>query len=143
MPPVTLARKTRRYWTCRKCSHRNERTSSRKCQGCGEQTKPKARVPRHAEVLRDTPPETAAVISRRIHGGELGSCAVCGKPRSEGKRHDRDHDHHPESPIYGRLRGLACYRCNHHLLRFHTIDTLRACLAYMERAEAYYAREDS
>lgn len=124
----------RRYWTCRKCSHRNERTASRKCLGCGEQTKPKARVPQHALVHRDTPYEKYAKLSLLIHGGDPESCGVCGRPKGENRKHDRDHDHRTGNP-----RGLACVRCNRELLRNSTLQEARAVVAYLERAEIYYA----
>lgn len=83
-------------------------------------------------MLRDTSYEAAALISREIHGGELGDCGVCGRPRGE-RNHDRDHDHRT-----GELRGLACWKCNRELLRGHTRETLTACLAYLDRADAYH-----
>lgn len=136
MPLVTLTRKKARTWLCPKCSHRNEvRTSSRKCQGCEENTKPKRRVPVHAEVLRDTSYSDAALLSVRIHGGEPEACGVCGKPKGETRRHDRDHDHRT-----GELRGLACFHCNRELLRGGTLESLRAAVAYLERVEEHYGR---
>lgn len=134
---MTLTRKRRKYWTCPKCAHRNEhRTSSRKCEGCQGQTKPKRRVPKHAEVLRDTSYERAEAISVAIHGGEPGACGNCGKPRGETRRHDRDHDHKT-----GELRGLACWYCNREVLRGLDLERARAAVAYFERVQAYYARE--
>lgn len=126
----------RRYWTCRKCKYRQERTASRRCLSCGGLTKPKRRVPKHAEVLRDTSYEASVQLSYAIHGQavELGACGVCGRLPSEARpKHDRDHDHRT-----GQLRGLACWRCNRELLRGHTVETLRACLEYLERAERYH-----
>ena len=121
-----LKTKRRKSWACR-CGHRNE-PAHRKCRGCGK-AKPKRRVPKHAEVLRDTSYAQAADLSWRMHGGELDACGVCGRPRGE-RNHDRDHDHRT-----GKFRGLACFHCNRELLRGHTAETLRACLAYLERAE--------
>lgn len=145
----------RRYWTCRKCAHRNERTASRKCQGCGEQTKPKTRRAKHSEVLRgDTYPlfVRAAV---QIHGVTDESCCVCRKPRSQERRHDRDHDHKT-----GEARGLACAGnrgCNVLMLSWVTSGTARGIAdakakageadaprwvmiaEYLERCEIYYA----
>jgi len=74
-------------------------------------------------------PDEAAAISRQLHGGVLGACAICGREPGRA-RHNRDHDHKT-----GRFRGLLCWHCNRELLRRHTPDTLRACLAYLERAE--------
>lgn len=135
---MDLATKRRRYWTC-KCGYRNEhRTSSRKCQGCGEQTKPKRRVPAHAKVLRDTPFERWAALSVEIHGGELYACGVCGRPIGENRRPDRDHDHRT-----GQARGLACVRCNRELLRHSSLEEARAVVAYLERVEAFYGAAGS
>jgi hypothetical protein len=126
-----------RGWTCRKCSYLNK-PAHRKCRGTliqdGTVTfctapKPKRRVAPHARVLRDTSYQEAETLSQKIHGGERGSCGVCGRPRGE-RNHDRDHDHRT-----GDFRGLACWKCNRELLRGHTVETLRACLAYLERAE--------
>lgn len=85
-------------------------------------------------MLRDLPYEKAAGISWSMHGGELGACACCDRPRGE-RNHDRDHDHRT-----GEFRGLLCMRCNRELLRGHTLETLRACVAYLERAEAWNGR---
>ena len=123
---MALKSKPRKTWACR-CGHRNE-SAHRKCRGCGK-AKPKRRVPKHAEVLRDTSYTEAAALSWRMHGGELDACGVCGRPRGE-RNHDRDHDHRT-----GKFRGLACFHCNRELLRGHTAETLRACLAYLERAD--------
>lgn len=122
----------RRYWSCRKCGTRNERTASRRCAGCGEDTKPKTRVPKHAEVLRDLSDSDWDRLSVKIHGGELAACAVCGKPRGE-RQHDRDHDHRT-----GWARGRACWYCNRELLRNGTLEQARAVVAYLERVEAWY-----
>lgn len=119
-------------WLC-KCGHRNPRTASRRCQGCGNLTKPKRRVPKHAEVLRDTSYQDYALLSVLIHGGEKDACAVCGRPKPEGRKHDRDHDHRT-----GQARGLACWHCNRELLRNATLDQARAVVAYLERCESFY-----
>jgi hypothetical protein len=126
-----------RLWiTCPKCAHRNDRTGGRrKCAGCGAHL-PKRRVAKHAEMLRDTPFPKWAALSVEIHGGELGNCAVCGRGPSENRNPDRDHDHRTGLP-----RGLACVRCNRELLRNSTLEEARAVVAYLERVEAFYARE--
>ena len=133
---MTLATKQRGFWSCRKCGFRNKRTASRKCQGCGDLTKPKRRVPKHAEVLRDTSYEKWEQLSYEIHGkaAELGACGVCGRQPGENRRCDRDHDHRT-----GRVRGLACVRCNRELLRNSTLEEARAVVAYLERVESFYA----
>lgn len=122
------------YWLCKKCRYRNLR-EHRKCRGC-EKPKPKKRVPKHAEILRDTPYEQYAELSVQIHGGELHHCAVCRKAPTKVKRHDRDHDHR----IVGRARGIACSFCNRERLR--GIADLKEALwvvAYFERVEKFYA----
>jgi hypothetical protein len=125
----------RRYVTCTKCGHRNDREGGRrKCEACRELL-PKRRVPKHAVVLRDTPYEAFAKLSYEIHGSnaEWDACGVCGRHAGENRRHDRDHDHRT-----GLARGLACVRCNRELLRNSTLEEARAVVAYLERVEAYY-----
>lgn len=145
----------RRYWTCRKCKHRNERTSSRKCQGCGELTKPKTRRAAHKEALRGDTYPLFVQIARDVHGVTDESCCVCGKPRSQERRHDRDHDHRT-----GQARGLACpgnQGCNVLMLPWITAPTAyaiyvakkgngesdaerwRLIAAYLRRVEKHYA----
>ena len=127
----------RRYWTCPKaeCRFRNERTSSSKCGRCGNPTKPKKRVPKHAEILRDMSYEEFAELSVEIHGGELHNCACCGRQPTKVKRHDRDHDHR----IIGRARGIACSYCNRERLRgIANAEEARWVLSYFERVDAYY-----
>jgi hypothetical protein len=132
---MTLATKKRRSWLCPKCSHRNEATRSRKCGNCLEMSRPKKRVPKHAETLRDDSYDVYALLSQTIHGGDNEACGVCQRPKPETRRHDRDHDHRT-----GRPRGLACVRCNRELLRHSTLEEARAVVAYLEREQAYYAR---
>lgn len=129
---------TKGRWTCRKCGHLNLRTASRKCQGCGELTKPKRRVPKHAEVLRDTSYPDYALLSVLIHGGDKDACGVCGRPMGENRRHDRDHDHRT-----GKARGLACTRCNRELLRNSTLAEARMVVEYLERVEAFYGEREA
>ena len=133
---MTSTRKPR-YWSCPKCKFRNEATRSRKCGGCSELSRPKRRVPPHARTLRDDNYERYAGLSVAIHGGEPESCGLCGKPKPESRKHDRDHDHRTGLP-----RGLACVRCNRELLRHSTLDEARAVVAYLERVEAYYRERD-
>jgi len=47
--------------------------------------------------------EVYELLSVSIHGGDAGSCGVCGKPPGEYRKNDRDHCH-----VTGRPRGLAC-----------------------------------
>ena len=134
-----------RRWLCPRpsCGHLNElRGTSRKCQGCGRMTRRKKRVPKHARTVRDDSYETYVAINRAIHTGPSRipdheeSCGVCGKPRGENRRHDRDHDHRTGQP-----RGLACFHCNRELLRHATLEQARQVVAYLERVEAFYAKE--
>jgi hypothetical protein len=99
--------------------------------------RPKRRVPKHAHTLRDDPYELYVAVARDVHGVTDEACCVCGKPRSQERRHDRDHDH-----VTGQPRGLACggnSGCNalmpHHL----TLERARLIVAYLERVEAHYA----
>ena len=129
----------RRYWQCRKCKHRNERTSSRKCQGCGELTKPKARVPAHAATLRDDSFEHYRAINKQIHGQDI-ECGCCGRAPSDVRNMDRDHGHDRTESSYGKPRGLACpgdWGCNKLMSRL-TLAKARQIVAYLERVEAFY-----
>lgn len=91
------------YWRCKDCGERNRRSSSKRCTACGAETKPKKRLRGGKAILvGDTYPlfVQAAV---EIHGVTTEACCVCYKPKPEGRRWDRDHDH-----TTGRPRGLAC-----------------------------------
>jgi len=150
------------YWLCRLCRTRNIRTASRKCQACGKATKPKKRTPKHAETLRDDSYAVYVHAARDIHGVSDESCCVCGKPRTQDRRHDRDHGHLKGSADYGRPRGLACggnRGCNVLMLPWVTADTAAGIYAakkgagepdahrwhliaqYLHRVQAYYQRE--
>jgi hypothetical protein len=136
----------RRYWTCPKCAGRWER-SLVKCrtEGCTGR-RPKRRVPVHARTLRDDPyavySETNAAIHGRAHGGEWSpdDCGVCGKRPTTARHMDRDHDH-----LTGLPRGLACpgnQGCNALMPSQLTLERARLIVAYLERVEAYRAREE-
>ena len=132
---MTLARKKPKRWTCTKCGHPNElRGSSRKCVKCLSPVgRRKRRVPAHARTLRDDTYQTYDALNQSVHGAEPETCGVCGAPPKT-KRLDRDHDHRTGNP-----RGLACFRCNHELLRNATLEQARAVVAYLERVDAHYA----
>jgi hypothetical protein len=133
-----LATKRRKTWLCPKCSTRNEhRTSSRKCGGCGEATKPRPKVPKHARVLQEVGYTEAARLSVEIHGGDPDACACCGRPKPDGYHHDRDHGWRTGEASYGKIRGVCCFRCNHLVLRDTTLEDHRNAVAYLERAEAF------
>lgn len=124
-----------RRWTCRKCKALNQRTASRRCEMCGEATKPKTRVPKHAETLRDDSYDHYVEVNRELHGVIDESCGLCGKPRAQERRHDRDHDHKTGHP-----RGLLCVPCNKLLPHQVTVEYARLQLAYLERAAEYPIR---
>src|SRR5438552_17472665 len=130
-----------KYVACPKCAHRNDRAGGRrKCVGCGSAL-PKRRVPPHARTLRDDSYAKYVEINGTIHGDEwwaMEACGVCGKPKPETRRHDRDHDHRTGLP-----RALACVRWNRELLRNATPEEARAVVAYLERAESFYAAGSS
>ena len=128
-----MARGVRPYWSCRKCGYRNLR-EHRKCRGC-DKAKPKKRVPKHAEVLRDSPYEAWVPLSVEIHGGEPEACGCCRKTPTKVRRFDRDHDHR-----LGIARGLCCSFCNRERLRgIANVEEARMVLAYFERVEKWYA----
>ena len=126
-----MARKARPYWSCRKCKYRNER-AKRKCLFCGA-AKPKKHVPKHARTLRDDGYEHYVEVAEVLHGVTDERCCVCGRPKSEERRHDRDHDHRTGHP-----RGLVCSLDNR-LMKYTQLDAARAKLIwqYLERAEKY------
>ena len=122
----------RRYWTCSRCHQRWERTYTRcqtsECAG----RKPKARVPKHAETLRDDSYDHYKEVAAVLHGVTDESCCVCGRARAQHRRHDRDHDHNT-----GRPRGLLCVRHNQMLDSRTSPDELRGLAQYLERAARY------
>lgn len=130
----------KRYWTC-PCGTRSERIK-RKCPKCGR-SRPKPRTPKHAQTLRDDSYETYIAVSTQIHGVVDEACCVCRKPRSQERRHDRDHGHLKGDPSYGKPRGLACVHCNKHMPVGLTLELARAIVAYYERVDAYYRANPS
>jgi hypothetical protein len=139
-----------RYWSCRRCGFRNERTAI-KCRGLVKLgaapalvsdyvpctgRRPKPRVPKHAEILRDNSYEHFRQVNEMIHGAG-DNCGVCGTPPKDGMRLQREHEH----SVPGRARGLACWRCNRLMPKQFTLVEARAIVAYLERVEAHYARE--
>lgn len=60
-----------------------------------------------------------------------GRCAICKKHESYfSKRLAVDHDHSS-----GKVRGLACFRCNKLLIGRHTLDTASRVFLYLLRAQ--------
>ena len=100
---MTLRTKARKRWSCPRCGHFNEPAHVNcRGEGCDGKRRKKRRA-RHAEVLRGDTYHLFVQAAREIHGVTDESCCVCGKPRSQERRHDRDHDHRT-----GQARGLAC-----------------------------------
>lgn len=140
----------RRYWTCSRCHNRNPRTNL-KCltEGCAGR-RPKARVPVHARTLRDDDFPVYRELNDLIHGPAFGgewqadNCGVCGSSPKGLRNMDRDHGHDRSESSYGKPRGLACpgdWGCNKVMSRL-TLRRAREIVAYLERVEAYYAREE-
>lgn len=126
-----------RYWLCRGCGTRNERVK-RKCPTCSR-SRPKSRVPDHAKTLRDDGYAVYLQAAQDIHGVTDESCCVCGRPRSQERRHDRDHGHLKDDPAYGKPRGLACVSCNRLMPRELDLERARRIEAYLARVDAFYA----
>ena len=129
---MTLRTRTRPYWTCRRCGYRNLRAHV-KCRGedC-EAKRPRKRVPAHARSIQGDTYPLFVQAARDIHGVTDESCCVCGKPRSQERRHDRDHDH-----ITGNPRGLACpgnTGCNVLMLPWISAPVAQAIWSAKERA---------
>jgi hypothetical protein len=151
----------KKYWSCRKCGTRVERIKRVCPNGCGTK-RPGPRVPVHARTLRDDSYVTYCAVNEQIHGISDESCGVCGKPRSQDYKHDRDHGHLKGSLTYGKPRGLACggnRGCNILMLPWVTAAAARGIAeakraagepdaerwaliaAYLERVDAHYAEE--
>jgi hypothetical protein len=122
-----------RYWRCRRvtkgvpCGTLNL-ARKRKCTACGK-PKPPPRKKKHMTALEIPYEEYVA-----LNGGEW--CGVCGAPRPESRRLDRDHSH--TIPPYP--RGLLCRKCNRTLVKVRyglkiTPEWLRAAAEYLERAQ--------
>jgi len=96
-------------------------------------------VPVHARTLRDDSYETYVTINRDIHGARFEQCALCGKPKPETYRHERDHGHKRDERSFGKPRGLLCTYCNKELVGHLSLEEARAVVMYLERVERYYA----
>jgi hypothetical protein len=130
----------RKYVTCPKCAHRNDRAGGRrKCAGCSAPL-PKRRVQEHAKTLRADSYAVYVEVNEQIHGaGE--DCGCCNKPRVFPNKHERDHGHKRSELSYGRPRGLACTYCNKTVLGSLSLEEHRAAVAYLERVESFYERQ--
>jgi hypothetical protein len=122
-----------RHWTCRKCKHVNVRTSSRRCNGCGEDTKRAERVSKTARVLRELSAAEWRELHCEIHSVDVDQCGICLKRSSEVGRLYREHNH-----TTGEARGLACFRCNKVILGRATELELRRAVAYLERVALHW-----
>jgi hypothetical protein len=124
-----MARKARPYWVCRKCKYRNP-SIKRKCLDCGTLKAKKKVNPKSKPVDAY---EHYRRVAEVLHGVHDERCCVCGKPKQDGRKHDRDHDHRNGNP-----RGLVCPLDNM-LMKFTQLDAARAKLIwqYLERAEKY------
>lgn len=126
-------------WVLCSCGTRNDRAGGRrKCASCAKPLR-KLRGPKHALTLREQTYAEYVTLNAAMHTHlafhtDPESCGVCGRPKSETRRHDRDHDHRT-----GLARGLACVRCNRELLRNTTLEEARLVVAYLERVEDFYA----
>ena len=150
-----MATRSRPYWTCRRCGHRNLRAHVN-CRGedCAAR-RPKKPMRAHKRALTDNGYAEYVRLAREIHGVTDESCCACGKPRSQERHHDRDHDH-----LTGNPRGLLCggnRGCNVLLVPWVTSATaagiaaakMRAgeadaerwaqLAAYLHRVEVFYA----
>ena len=117
-------------WRC-KCGIRHARVRQ-KCPWC-EMKRPPKRGPKHARILKGDTYPLFVQAAREIHGVTDESCCVCGKPRSQERRHDRDHDH-----LSGAPRGLACpgnQGCNALMPRWLTAERARLVYEYLDRYE--------
>ena len=126
---------TATYWSC-PCGERLPR-ARQKCE-CGRR-RPKRRVPKHAVTLRDDSYEVYLEASARIHGVTDESCCVCGKPRSQERRHDRDHGHLKGSESFAKPRGVVCVPCNRLMPRELTAARAELLAAYLRRVEVFYS----
>lgn len=125
----------RRYWTCRKCKYRNERTASRKCISCGSESKPKTRRPAHEWSLAQMNKTEFGELNQTVHGVDQDVCAICLSPPKQVPL-QRDHAHHDG----GYPRGLLCPMCNRRLGEVErgndAVAWLVSALAYVRAAES-------
>lgn len=126
---MSAATGKRSYRLCPFCGTRLAR-NRRRCD-CGR----KLRKSRAKERVRPVDDYASVYIplARDAHGVTDESCCICGRPKPQEKRHDREHDHKTGQP-----RGIVCFRCNKELLRHADLEQARQVVAYLERVEAYY-----
>jgi hypothetical protein len=107
-----------REWTCRKCKAKLPRVKPR-CPTCGR-SRPKARPPKHRDVLNQITYERAVELV-----GER--CGICGTGPKTRRLH-RDHDHRT-----GEFRGLLCFPCNAALRPYMTLEWVLNAAKYLDR----------
>lgn len=99
--------------------------------GCvGKRRKKPVRV--HARVMQGDTYPLFVQANEQIHGVSEDECAVCGKLRTDTRKHDRDHDHTTGNP-----RGLVCggdAGCNVLMVRWVSPATARGIAAAKVRA---------
>lgn len=66
----------------------------------------------------------------RLLKSQGGGCAICGRPPSEKRKLDMDHDH---KLMF--VRGLLCVRCNRILAAWITEEWLRSAAKYLARGD--------
>ncbi len=74
------------WWTC-PCGTRNERRKQRCTNVECRRKRPAKRGPRHARILSGDTYPLFVQAARDIHGVYDEACCVCGKPRSQERRH--------------------------------------------------------
>jgi hypothetical protein len=84
--------------------------------------KRETRTAQHRRLLNEYRPIYPALL--KYQGG---GCATCGRPPSETRRLDLDHDHKMMV-----VRGLLCVRCNRALPDWLTSDLLRTMADYLD-----------
>ncbi len=126
-------------WLCRRaaCGTRNA-PKTQKCV-CGAR-RPKKRVPAHKKALHDFTYFDYLALNGKVHH-VYEECAVCGRPRQEERRLDRDHDHTSGQPWSGQPRGLVCVACNILMPPKMTAGKAREIADYLQRVEDHYGRE--
>jgi hypothetical protein len=72
----------------------------------------------------------------RILEGQGGGCAMCGRPPTEKRRLDIDHDHKTM-----RIRGLLCPRCNIFLGASRDPELHREAARYLEQGPIEWLEE--
>jgi hypothetical protein len=83
----------------------------------------RGRKGRHRRFVREVRPE----VYDALFEAQGGVCALCGRPPSEQRALDLDHDHKTME-----VRGLLCWSCNKALPDGKTPDWMRRAADYLE-----------